>query len=68
MSDNTGKTVDEILVEKRAEILRAPLDRGSPSWDDIRGLTWEEVDEMAKKRRPGFRTIRKLLSNRRYDK
>ena len=68
MADNTGKTVAEILKGKRGRILRAPMDPGSPSWDDIRHLTWEEVLEKARKREPGFQTIRKLLSDGSYDK
>jgi len=65
---NAGKTVAEILRGKRASIKGAELEPGSPSWDDIRDLTWEDVVERAKKRRPGFQTIKKLLSKGGYDK
>jgi hypothetical protein len=68
MGDNTGKTVGEILAGKKASIKAAPLDPGSPSWDDILDLTWEEIEERARQRVPGFRTFRKLLSDRRFDK
>ncbi|MGH7172684.1 MAG: hypothetical protein ACRELG_20580, partial [Gemmataceae bacterium] len=67
MADYTGKTVAEILKEKKARIKKAPLDPGSPSWDDIRQLTWEEIDRRAKQRKPGYKTIRKLLSAPEYD-
>jgi hypothetical protein len=39
MDDYAGMTVEEILRLKRAAILRAPLPKGSPSWDDILHLT-----------------------------
>lgn len=55
MSDNTGKTVREILRHKRARIKNAALDTGSPAWDDILDLAWEEIVNRAKKRVRGFR-------------
>jgi hypothetical protein len=63
-----GKTVADILKEKRASIKDANLEDGSPSWDDIRGLTWEEVVRRAKERQPGFQTFKKLLAKGEYDK
>ncbi len=63
-----GKTVAEILQGKKASIKDPPLEEGSPSWDDILNLTWEEVVTKAKKRQPGFKTIKKLLSKGKYDK
>jgi hypothetical protein len=68
MADNAGKTVEEILKGKRGNIMKAPLEPGSPSWDDILHLTWEEVEERADRREPGFRTFKKLLKQRRFDK
>ena len=68
MSKNAGKTVAEILKEKQARIKNAPLESGSPSWDEILHLTWEEVDAKARQREPGFRTLRKLLTDGDYDK
>jgi hypothetical protein len=68
MADNAGKTVAEILKTKRARIKYAPLDPGSPSWDDILDLTWEDVDERARRRLPGYKTLRKLLSDPEYNK
>lgn len=68
MSANNGKTVREILKEKRAGIRQAPLEPGSPSWDDILDLTWEEVVTRADADGPGFRTIRKLLGGRRFNR
>jgi hypothetical protein len=47
MSTNAGKTVAVILQGKKARIRNAALDPGSPSWDDILHLTWEEVEAKA---------------------
>ena len=68
MPDHAGKTVAEILTGKKASIRDASLFPGSPSWDDILELTWEEVVQRAKRRRPGYKTIKKLLGSREYDK
>ena len=68
MSRSAGKTVAEILKGKLARIKNARLDPGSPSWDEIRDLTWEQIVEKAARREPGFRTFRKLLSDGSYDK
>ena len=68
MSDNAGKTVAEILNDKKATIRQAPLPPGSPSWDDIMFLTWKEIDDRARRRLPGYKTFRKLLTDGRFDK
>jgi hypothetical protein len=68
MADNAGKTVAEILAGKKASIKAAPLPEGAPSWDDIQGMIWEEVQVKAKAGEPGFRTFKKLLSDKRFDK
>lgn len=68
MSTNAGQTVAEILRRKQGWIHTVPLDPGSPSWDDILHLTWEEVEEKAARREPGFQTFRKLLTDRRFNK
>jgi hypothetical protein len=67
-SENTGKTVAEILKGKKASCKNARLPKGSPSWDDILDLSWEEIDERARRRLPGYKTFRKLLSDPEYDK
>ena len=63
-----GMTVAEILPYKKASILTAPLEPDSPSWMEIETLTWEEISDRARQSLPGYRTIRKLLSDRRFDK
>lgn len=64
----SGQTVAEILTEKQAGIKSPALDPGSPSWDDILDLTWEDIVAGAKQRKPGFKTFKKLLSMGDYDK
>jgi hypothetical protein len=68
MSPNAGKTVREILQDKQGYIRTVPLPPGSPSWDDILDLTWEEVEDRARRRVRGFRVFRKLLTDGRFDK
>jgi hypothetical protein len=68
LADYSGMTVAEILKLKRAGILRAPLDAGSPSWDEILHLSWEEIEQKQKRREPGFKTFHKLLKEKRFDK
>jgi hypothetical protein len=63
-----GMTVSEILKQKKASVLTAPLEPDSPSWKDLESLTWEEVDRGAQQSLPGYKTIRKLLSDRRFDR
>ncbi|KJR97697.1 MAG: hypothetical protein VR68_12320 [Peptococcaceae bacterium BRH_c4a] len=66
---NTEKLmVKEILKRKKGSIKNAPLEKGSPSWDDIQNMTMEQIDEYARKSVPGFKTIRKLLNDKRFDK
>jgi hypothetical protein len=63
-----GRKVSEILREKKASIRLAPLPPGSPSWDDVEAMIWEEIEDGAKANEPGFKTIRKLLTDRRFDR
>ncbi|MFO0845229.1 MAG: hypothetical protein U0797_23080 [Gemmataceae bacterium] len=68
MSDHADKTVAGILTEKKGSVKNAPLGHGGPNWDDIMDLTWEEVVDRAKRRVPGYKTIKKLLASKEYDK
>lgn len=63
-----GMSVREILELKKASVQRAPLPPGTPDWADILALLWEDVDSAAKASQPGFKTIRKLLTDSRFDK
>jgi len=65
---NAGKTVKVILTGKKGSIKSAVLDPGSPSWNEIGSLTWEDIVAKADAGVPGFRTIKKLLGDKRFDK
>lgn len=60
--------VRDILKLKKGTIRQVPLDPGSPSWDSILDMTWEQVDAAANANKTGFKTIRKLLGDNRFDK
>ena len=62
------ETVASILKRKYGKIRRAPLDPGSPSWDDILGETWASIKRKARRRKTGYHTFRKLLTDGRFDK
>ena len=68
MADYSGQTVAEILQFKKARIKNAPLPKGSPSWDEILNLTWEEIEERKQRGESGFKTFHKLLKSKEYDK
>lgn len=63
-----SETVADILARKLGKIRQAPLEPGSPSWDDILGETWQSIKRKAKARRTGYRTFRKLLTDGRFDR
>lgn len=63
-----GMTVREILRTKKASIRSAPLPKGSPTWDEMMDWLWESVDAEAKANKTGLKTIRKLLSDGRFDR
>lgn len=58
----------DILKLKKGSIKQAQLPEGSPSWDEINQITWEQIEFRANDNLTGFKAIRKLLSDRRFDK
>jgi hypothetical protein len=64
----SGKRVIDILKQKKGSIKQAQLPEDSPSWDEINQMTWEEIESNANANLTGFKAIRKLLSDRRFDK
>jgi len=64
----SGKTGKEILGGKKGSIKSAGLPSGSPSWSEIEGMTWEAIDKAAREGKTGFRTIKKLLTDQRFDR
>ncbi len=62
------KRVIDILKQKKGSVKQAHLPEGSPSWDEINQMIWEEIESNANSNITGFKAIRKLLSDRRFDK
>jgi hypothetical protein len=62
------ETVAQILRRKLGSIKQAGLPPGSPTWDDIRQLTWAEIVAAKDRGEVGFKTFYKLLTNQRFDK
>jgi hypothetical protein len=60
--------VSEILQQKRGRIKQAPLPSGSPSWDEFEQMNWEQIEEGATAGNPGFKVVRKLLTDKRFDR
>jgi hypothetical protein len=68
MGKYAGMSVVEVLRLKKGSIRTAPLPPNSPSWEDLSKLTWEEIDAGARQNKPGFKMVRKLLSDQRFDR
>ncbi len=60
--------VSDILKGKRGSIKKAPLPPESPPWSEVEKLTWGQVLGRANRNVPGYRTIKKLLTDRRFNK
>jgi hypothetical protein len=67
-SSGESPKVSDVLKGKRGSIRNAPLPSGSPSWTDVDNLTMDDIQAGARANRPGFRTIQKLLKDKRFDK
>jgi hypothetical protein len=66
--DYGGQKVADILKRKKASIKQARLPQGSPAWDAFMEMTWEQIEAGARANRPGFKVVRKLLTDKRFDK
>jgi RHS repeat-associated protein len=60
--------VKDILKKKKGSIKDAPLAPGSPDWDEVSKMTWGQIEEGARQNKPGFKTLRKLLTQGEYNK
>jgi hypothetical protein len=60
--------VADILKLKRASIKQSPLPEGAPSWEELIEMVWEDVEAGADANQPGLKVVRKLLSDRRFDR
>lgn len=63
----SGMKVSDILKLKQGGITKAPLKEGSPGWDSIRNLTWEQLKGKAKTN-SYYDEFIKLLGQGRFDK
>lgn len=63
-----GMRVSVILLLKLGSVRTAPLPAGSPAWADLEAMTWEQVADGARRDLPGFKTVRKLLTDQRFDR
>ncbi len=61
-------TVKEILKSKKGSIKNAPLGKGAPSWDEVLDMRMDEISKNAQKGVPGYKTIKKLLTDKRFDR
>ncbi len=66
--NDADETVSQILRRKKASIKNAELEEGAPSWEEILDLPFTEIERGARRGLPGYRTIRKLLTDRRFDR
>jgi hypothetical protein len=64
----SGLTVADILKQKKGSIKQARLPQGSPDWDEFSQMTWEEIEAGAKANQPGFKVVRKLITDKRFDR
>lgn len=60
--------VSEILTNKKGSIKQAQVPAGSPSCEEFSEMMWEQIERGAEENIPGFRMVRKLLSDRRFDR
>ena len=60
--------VADILRMKKRSVTSAPLPKGAPAWSQLEGMTWEQLEEGARQNLPGYKTVRKLLSDQRFDR
>jgi len=68
VQNDPGETFADILTRKKASIKQAPLPSGSPDWDTFMQMAWADIEEGARDNKPGFKVVRKLLTDKRFDK
>jgi hypothetical protein len=60
--------VSDILKGKRGSIKDAPLPPGSPPWSEIVKKNWGQIANGAKNNQTGYKAIKKLLGDKRFDR
>ena len=63
-----GLQVADILRLKKGSSRAAPMPAGSPPWPILETLVWERVEDAARQNEPGFKMVRKLLTDQRFDR
>jgi hypothetical protein len=63
-----GMLVADILRLKKASVRTAPLAVGSPPWSEVERMIWEQVEAAARRSDAGMKTVRKLLTDQRFDR
>jgi len=64
-----GKAVATIIaLYKVGSIQNTPMPQGGPGWKEILKKTWEEIVDAARKGEKWAKTVKKLLTDRRFDK
>jgi hypothetical protein len=63
-----GMRVADILRLKKGSVRMAPLPVATPSWNELDKMSWEQVEDGARQNQPGFKTVRKLLTDQRFDR
>ena len=63
-----GQRVVDILRIKKGSVRTAPLPAGSPTWQELERMMWEQIEDGARRNVQGFKTVRKLLSDQRFDR
>lgn len=72
-ADETGsydpaELAKAVMRRKKGSIQRADLPPGSPPWDQVREMPMAEIEAAAKANQPGYKTILKLLQDKRFDR
>ena len=67
-ADGGDPTVGKALAGKKGSIKQATLPPGSPGWADLLDLPMSEIERRADANEPGYRTVRKLLKDKRFDR
>lgn len=57
----------DILKQKKGSIRQAQLPKGLPSWDEFNQMIWEQIEAGAGVNKPGFRVVRKLLTDKKMN-
>lgn len=65
-----GEIHDETMLEELFVLCsdEKPSFENEAFWDSIKHLKWEEIEERAERGEPVFKTVKKLLELKRYDK